>query len=238
MDNHDLKGWQIYDENGNVAVKIPVRTDDNNVNILKPMNRSYKAKSNAQITRDKMRSEKDHVEKMVTRSQTLQNEVIENASGVNFIESAGEPKHHFISPFKVDEPITDHVSQVQGNSLSESLTTPVSKHITPGNHIPQQAYVTPGSLTSPEPITSLTFKDPPLPTYDYLKQEDSDGLNVSIVDSNITDPDLTPVSFEIECVYDKGAKDEYNTGVPLFKCDKCNDIVCDNCCKDGAHRGL
>ncbi len=45
--------------------------------------------------------------------------------------------------------------------------------------------VTPGSLTSPEPVTSLTFKDQPLPTYDYLKQEESSGLNVSNVDSNI-----------------------------------------------------
>ncbi len=26
-------------------------------------------------------------------------------------------------------------------------------------------------------------------------------------------------------------------GVALFKCDKCKDIVCDKCCKDGAHRG-
>ncbi len=146
--------------------------------------------------------------------------------GVNYIESTGEPKQHFRSPFKhvkVDDPITDHV---QDNSLSESLTiltTPVFKHITPENHIPQQAYVTPGSLTSPEPIASLTFKDPPLPTYDYLKQEDSSGLNVS----NITDPDLTPGCFEIVCVYGQGAKDEYNTGVPLFKCDKCKDIVCE-----------
>ncbi len=57
------------------------------------------------------------------------------------------------------------------------------------------------------------------------------------VDSNITDADLTPGCFEIECVYGQGAEDEYNTGVPLFKCDKCKDIVCDKCCKDGAHRG-
>ncbi len=57
------------------------------------------------------------------------------------------------------------------------------------------------------------------------------------MDPNITDPYLTPGCFEIECVYVQGAKDEYNTGVPLFKCDKCNDIVCDKCCKDGAHRG-
>ncbi len=142
------------------------------------MNRSYNVKSNAQITREKMRSEQYHVEKRVKRSQTLQNQEIESACGVNYIESAGEPKHHFISPFKVDDPITDHVSQVQDNSLSDSLTTPFSKHITPENHIPQQAYVTPGSLTSPEPVTSLTFRDPPLPTYVYLKQEDSCGLNV------------------------------------------------------------
>ncbi len=27
------------------------------------------------------------------------------------------------------------------------------------------------------------------------------------------------------------------TGVPLLKFDKCKDIVCDKCCKDGAHRG-
>ncbi len=71
VDNPDLKGWQIYDENRSVAVKIRFRTDDNNANISKPMNRSYKAKSNAQITRDKMRSEEYHVEKRVTRSQTL-----------------------------------------------------------------------------------------------------------------------------------------------------------------------
>ncbi len=149
--------------------------------------------------------------------------------------SSDKPKHHFISPFKVDDSITDHVSQVQDNSLSESLTTPVSKHITPANHILQQAYVTPGSLTSPESIISLTFKDPSFPTYDYLKEEDSSGLNVSNVDSNITDPDLTSGCFEIECVYGLGAKDEYR--VTLFKCDKCKDIVCDKCCKDGAHRG-
>ncbi len=148
-----------------------------------------------------MRFERYHVEKRVTRSQTLQNEEIESIRGVNYIESAGEPKHHFIRFFKVDDPITDHVSQVQDNSLTESLTTPVSKHITPENHLPQQAYVTPGSLTSLEPVTSLTFKDPPLPTYDYLKQEDSSGLNVSNVDSNISDPDLTPGCFEMECVY-------------------------------------
>ncbi len=72
----------------------------NNGNILKPMNRSYKAKSNAQITRHKMRSEQYHVEKRVTRSQTLQNEEIQSTRGVNYIESAGEPKDHFISPFK------------------------------------------------------------------------------------------------------------------------------------------
>ncbi len=42
MDNHDLKGWQIYDENGSVVVKIRFRTDDNNGNISKPMNRIYK----------------------------------------------------------------------------------------------------------------------------------------------------------------------------------------------------
>ncbi len=74
-----------------------------------------------------------------TRSQTLHNEEIESARGVNYIESAGEPKHHFIGLFNVDDPITDHVSQVQDNILSESLTTPVSKHITPENHISQQA---------------------------------------------------------------------------------------------------
>ncbi len=95
----------------------------------------------------------------------LHNEEIESASGVNYNESDDEPKHHFISPFKVDDPITDHVSQVQDNSLSESLTTPVFKDITPVNHIAQQAYVTPGSLTSREPVTSLNFKDPPLPTW-------------------------------------------------------------------------
>ncbi len=93
------------------------------------------------------------------------------------------------------------------------------------------------SLTSPERVTSLTFKDPPLPTSDYLKQEDSSGLNVSNVDSNITYPDLTPRCFKIECVYDQGAKDEYNTGVPLFECDKCKDIVCGKYCRDGAHTG-
>ncbi len=235
VDNHDLKGWQIYDENGSVAMKIRFKNDDNKGNISKPMNKSCKAKSNAQITRDKMRSEQYHVEKRVTRSQTLHNEEIESAHRVNYIESAGEPKHHFISPFKVDKPITDHVSQVQDNSHSESLTTPVSKHITPENHIPQQTYVTPGSLTSPEPVTSLTFKDSPILIYDYLKEEDSSGLNVSNVDSNITDPDLTPGCFEIECVFGLVAKDEYR--VSLFKCDNCKDIVCDKCCKDGAHRG-
>ncbi len=57
------------------------------------------------------------------------------------------------------------------------------------------------------------------------------------MDSNITDPDLTPGCFGIGCVYVPGAKDEYNTGVPLFKCNKCKDIVCYKCCKDGAHRG-
>ncbi len=46
-----------------------------------------------------------------------------------------------------------------------------------------------------------------------------------------------PGCFEIECVYDQGANDEYNTGVPFFKCDKCKYIVCDKCCKDGAHTG-
>ncbi len=56
-------------------------------------------------------------------------------------------------------------------------------------------------------------------------------LNVSNVDSNITDPDLTPGCFAIKCVYGQGATDEYNTGVPLFKCDKCKDIVCDNVVK-------
>ncbi len=131
-----------------------------------------------------MRSEQYHIEKRVTRSQTLQNEEIKSARGVNYMESTGEPKHHYISPFKVNDPITDHVSQVQDNSLSKSLTTPVSKHITPENHIPQQAYVTPLSLTSPEPVTSLTFKDPPLPTYDYLKQEDSSCQNMSNMDQH------------------------------------------------------
>ncbi len=92
-------------------------------------------------------------------------------------------------------------------------------------------------LTSPGPVISLNFKDPPLPTYDYLKQEDSSGLNVSNVDSNITDPDLTPGCFEIECVCGKVAKDEYNTAVPLFKCDKCKDVVYCKWCKDGTHRG-
>ncbi len=122
------------------------------------------------------------------------------------------------------------------DTLSKSLTTPVSQHITRENHIPRQVYVTQGSLTSPELVTSLTFKDLPLPTYDILKQEDSCGLNVSNVDSNITDPDLTPGCFEIECVYGQEAKDEYNTEVSLFKCDKWKDIVCDKCCKDGAYR--
>ncbi len=107
-----------------------------------------------------MRYDQYHVAKRLTRSQTLQNEETESARGVNYTESAGEPKDHFISPFKVDDPITDHVRQVQDNSLCKSLTTPVSKHITPENHIRQQARVTPGSPTSPEPFTSLTFKDP------------------------------------------------------------------------------
>ncbi len=44
VDNHDLKGLQLYDENGNVAVEICFRTDDDNGNISKPMNRSYKVK--------------------------------------------------------------------------------------------------------------------------------------------------------------------------------------------------
>ncbi len=43
--------------------------------------------------------------------------------------------------------------------------------------------------------------------------------------------------FEIEGVYAQGAKDEYKTGVPIFKCDKCKYIISDKCCKDGAHRG-
>ncbi len=89
-------------------------------------------------------------------------------------------------------------------------------------------------LTSPEPVTSLTFKDPALPRYGYLKQEDNRSLNVSNVDSNITDLDLTFGCFEIECVYVQGAKYEYNTGVPIFKCDKWKDIICYKCCKDGA----
>ncbi len=38
VDNHDLQGWQIYDENGSVAVKICFKTDDNNGNISKPIN--------------------------------------------------------------------------------------------------------------------------------------------------------------------------------------------------------
>ncbi len=37
VDNHDLKGWKIYDENGSVAVKIRFRTDDNDGNITKPI---------------------------------------------------------------------------------------------------------------------------------------------------------------------------------------------------------
>ncbi len=64
----------------------------------------------------------------------------------------------------------------------------------------------------------------------YTKQ--STGLNVSNVHDNITVPDLTPGCFEIDCVYGQGAKNEYNTGVPLFKCDKCNDIISDKCCKE------
>ncbi len=91
--------------------------------------------SNAQFTRDKMRSEQYHIEKRVARSQTLQNEEIESARRVNYIESAGEPKKHFISPFKVNDIITDYVSQVQDNNLSKLLT----KHITPENDISQQA---------------------------------------------------------------------------------------------------
>ncbi len=50
-------------------------------------------------------------------------------------------------------------------------------------------------------------------------------------------PDLTPGCFVIECVYGQGAKDEYKTGIPFFKCDKCKDIVCDKYCKDGTHGG-
>ncbi len=85
------------------------------------MSRNYNAKSNAQITRDKMRSEQYHVEKGITRSQTLQNEERESACGVNDIESAGEQKDHFISPFKVDDPITDHITHVQENSLNKLI---------------------------------------------------------------------------------------------------------------------
>ncbi len=48
------------------------------------------------------------------------------------------------------------------------------------------------SLTSPEPVISLTFKGAPLLTYDYLKHKDISGLNVLNVDSNISDPVLTP----------------------------------------------
>ncbi len=33
VENHDLKEWQIYDENGSIAVKIRFSTDDNNGNI-------------------------------------------------------------------------------------------------------------------------------------------------------------------------------------------------------------
>ncbi len=91
-----------------MSVTIRCRTDGNNGNISTPMNRSYKAKSNAQMTRDKMRSEQYHVQKRVTRSQTLQNEEIESACGVNYIESAGVPNDHFFSPFIVGDPITVH----------------------------------------------------------------------------------------------------------------------------------
>ncbi len=63
------KEGRFYDENGSVVVKIRFRTDDKIGNI--------KAKSNAQITIEKMRSEWYHVEKRVTRSQTLRNEEIE-----------------------------------------------------------------------------------------------------------------------------------------------------------------
>ncbi len=64
----------------------------------------------------------------------------------------------------------------------------------------------------------------------YTKQ--STCLNVSNVHANITVPGLTPGCFEIDCVYGQGTKNEYNTGVPLFKCDKCNDIINDKCCKE------
>ncbi len=57
------------------------------------------------------------------------------------------------------------------------------------------------------------------------------------VNSNITDHDLTTGSFKIECTDGQGAKSEYNTWVPRFKCDKCERIICDQCIKDGAHRG-
>ncbi len=76
--------------------------------------------------------------------------------------------------------------------MTMSLTTPRAKHITPEKYIPQQAYVTQRSLTSPEPVTLLNFKDLPFPMYDYLKQEDSSVLNISNVHSNITYPDLAP----------------------------------------------
>ena len=70
-----------------------------------------------------------------------------------------------------------------------------------------------------------------------MKQADSIDLNLSNVDSNITDPDLPLGCFDIQCVYGQGAWDEYDTGVPLFKCGKCKDIVCDKCFNDAAHRG-
>ncbi len=65
------------------------------------MNRSCKAKSNAQITRDKMRYDQYHVAKRLTRSQTLQNEETESARGVNYTEIQVSQKTILSVPLKL-----------------------------------------------------------------------------------------------------------------------------------------
>lgn len=230
VDKNKLKGWSIYDDRGSITVKI--RFHGENANSKNGHNggqhQTFKAKSTAQSNRDYKRSNKYHSEKRVTRSQTLQKEK-ESIRGGHFVDNSGEVGV-ISSPLKPDP---DSQSLDQDNSIS--LLSPVD---TQASHSQPAAYVMFSSpkfgltppITRAEPLMSSDEPDLPCITLDGNNTQD-----LSSIDSNVTDPTLPPGCTEVECVYMQSGRE--NTGVRLFKCNKCKDIICEKCKTDGAHKG-
>ncbi len=90
----------MYDDKVTISVKMRFRTEINNAgNTPGVKNKSFKGRFNAQIKRDKKKSEDFKIERRVTRSQFTQGkEESEVARGKSSVVNTGESEQPFCQP--------------------------------------------------------------------------------------------------------------------------------------------